>query len=79
MIWKLINKLSIAVSFFLELGNIWLKDNYLNIWNPIKIAYKIVQMKFLAIHIAYQKWSFDIFKVLHLLNSFMEHDLYSMS
>ncbi len=32
-------------------------------------------MKFLAMHITYQKLSFDIFSVGNLLNIFMEHDL----
>ncbi len=31
-------------------------------------------MKFLAMHITYQKWSFDIFTVINVLNIFMEHD-----
>ncbi len=42
-------------------------------------AKKIVQMKFLAMHITNQKISFDIFTVGNLLDSFMEHDLYIMS
>ncbi len=36
-------------------------------------------MKFLAMHITNQKLSFDIFTVGHLLNIFMEHDLYLIS
>ncbi len=40
-----------------------------------KIAFKVVQMKFLAMHIKYQKLSFDIFTVINLQNIFMEHDL----
>ncbi len=48
-------------------------QNYLNIE---KIAFKVVQMKTLAMHITKQKLSFDIFTVIHLLNIFMEHDLY---
>ncbi len=42
----------------------------------IEIAFKVVQIKFLAMHISDQKWSFDIFKV---QNIFMEHDLYLIS
>ncbi len=61
--------------------------NYLKIWNPRvqkipnieKIAFKIVQMKFLAMHITNRKLSFDIFTVRHLLHIFMEHDPYLMS
>ncbi len=36
-------------------------------------------MKFLAMHITDQKFSFDIFKVGNLQNILMEHDLYLMS
>ncbi len=36
-------------------------------------------MKFLAMHITNQKFSFDLFTVGHLQNIFMEHDLYVMS
>ncbi len=43
--------------------------------NIEKITFKVVQMKFLAMHINNQKFSFDIFTVGHLLNIFMEHDL----
>ncbi len=43
--------------------------------NIEKIIFKVVQMKFLAMHITNQKWSFDIFTVGNLLNIFMEHDL----
>ncbi len=54
---------------------------YLEIWgckknqNIEKISFKVVQIKFLAMHINNQKLSFDIFTVGHLLNIFMEHDL----
>ncbi len=62
-------------------------SNYLNIWNLRvqknlnieKIAFKVVQIKFLAMHITNQKWCFDIFTVGHLQNIFMEHDLYLIS
>ncbi len=47
--------------------------------NIEKIAFKIAQMKFLAMHITNQKWSFDILMVGNLLNIFMEHDLYLIS
>ncbi len=42
--------------------------------NIEKIAFKVVQMKFLAMHITNQKLSFDIFTVGKLLNIFMEHE-----
>ncbi len=45
--------------------------------NTKKIAFKVVQMKFLAMHITNQ--NFDIFTVGHLQNIFMEHDLYLIS
>ncbi len=44
--------------------------------NVEKIAFKVIQMKFLAMHITNQKLSFDIFMVRNLQNIFMEHDLY---
>ncbi len=44
--------------------------------NIEKIAFKVVQIKFLARHITNQKLHFDIFMVRHLQNIFMEHDLY---
>ncbi len=60
--------------------NIWLRYNYLKIWNLWKNnlniekpAFKIFQMKFLAMHIANKKLHFDIFTVIILLNTFMEH------
>ncbi len=62
--------------------NIWPRYNYLKIWkyqNIEKITFKVVQMKFLAMHITNQKLSFDIFTVGNLLNVFMEHDLYLIS
>ncbi len=40
--------------------------------NIEKIIFKVVQMKFLAMHITNQKLCFDIFTV---QNIFMEHDL----
>ncbi len=43
--------------------------------NIEKIIFKVVQMKFLAMHITNQKLSFDIFMLRNLLNIFMEHDL----
>ncbi len=59
-------------------------DNYLKICNLTeqknlnieKIIFKVVQMKFLAMYITNQKLILYIFMVVHLLNIFMEHDLY---
>ncbi len=44
--------------------------------NIEKIAFKVVQLKFLAMNITNQKLGFDIFMVGNLQNIFMEHDLY---
>ncbi len=68
-----INNISIDV-WFVMIGQ------YLKIWNLRvqknlnikKIIFKVVQIKFLAMHINNQKLSFDIFTV---QNIFMEHDL----
>ncbi len=70
----------------LGLDNIWPRYNYLKIWNLRvkknliieKITFKLVQMKFLAMHIN-TKLSFDIFTVENVLHIFMEHDLYLIS
>ncbi len=47
--------------------------------NIEKIAFKVVQMKFFAMHITNQKLSFVIFKVENLPNIFIEHDLHIIS
>ncbi len=47
--------------------------------NIEKITFKVVQMKFLAMHIKYKKLSFDIFTEDNVQNIFMEHDLYFIS
>ncbi len=44
--------------------------------NIEKMAFKIVQMTFLAMYITNQKFSFDIFAEGNVLNIFMEDDLY---
>ncbi len=44
--------------------------------NIEKIIFKVVEIKFLAMHITNQKCSFDMFTVGNLLNIFMEHDVY---
>ncbi len=57
--------------------NIWLRYNYLKIWNlrvqknlnTEKIAFKVVQMKFLK-HVTNQKLSFNIFMVGNFQNIF---------
>ncbi len=59
----------------------WMEE-YNNGWIQIqieKIAFKVIQMKFLAMHITDQKLSFYIFTVGNLQNIFMEHDLYLIS
>ncbi len=47
--------------------------------NIEKIAFKVVQMKFLAMHITDRKFGFDMFTVGNKKNIFMEHDLCFMS
>ncbi len=47
--------------------------------NIEKIAFKVVQMTFLAMHITNQKLSLTTFTVGNLQNLFMEHDLYLIS
>ncbi len=47
--------------------------------NIEKIAFKVVQIKSLAMHITNQKLSFYIFTVGNVQNIFMEHDLYLIS
>ncbi len=62
--------------------DVWF-GQYLKIWNLRvqknlnieKIIFKVVQIKFLAMHITNQKLSFDIFRVGRLQNIFIEHDL----
>ncbi len=43
--------------------------------NIEKIIFKVVQIKFLAMHINNQTLSFNIFTVGNVLNILMEHDL----
>ncbi len=43
--------------------------------NIEKITFKVVQIKFLAMHITNQNVRFDIFTVKKIQNIFMEHDL----
>ncbi len=42
--------------------------------NIEKIIFKVVQIKFLAIHITNKKLSFNIFTVRNVQNIFMEYD-----
>ncbi len=59
-------------------------ESCLKIWNLRvqknrnieKIVFKVVQIKFLAMHITNKKWSCDIFTVGNLQNIFIEHDIY---
>ncbi len=44
-----------------------------------KIDFKVIQIKFLAMHSINHKLSFNIFMVGNLLNIFMEHDFYLIS
>ncbi len=70
---RLINNISIDV-WFVMIGQ------YLKIWNLRvqknrnieKIIFKVVQIKFLAMHITNQKLCFDIFMVRNLQKIFLE-------
>ncbi len=71
----------------LWLDNICPSHNYWKIWNLRvqknlnieKIAFKVIKMKILAMHITNQKLSVDIFTVGNLPIILMEHDLYLIS
>ncbi len=43
------------------------------------MAFKVVLIKFLAMHITNQKLRFDIFTEVNCQNIFMKHDLYVVS
>ncbi len=66
---------SVRIGQYLKIWNVRVQKNL----NIEKIAFKVVQIKFLAMHITNQKLSFDIFTVGNVQNIFMEHDLYLMS
>ncbi len=79
-----INKLSIDV-WFVRIGQ-YLAEVQLFEYleseknkNIEKISFKVVQIKFLAMHITNQKLCFDIFTVGNFLNIFMEYALYLIS
>ncbi len=79
-IW--INNLSTDVWFVVigqYLAEIQLFENLESEGFIIKITFKVVEMKSLAMHISNQKLSFDIFTVRNLQNIFMEHELYIIS
>ncbi len=61
---------------YLKIWNLRVQKKNLNIE---KISFEGVQMKFLAMHITYQKLRFDILTVGHLLTIFMEHNLFLIS
>ncbi len=71
----LIIVLFVMIGQYLKIWNLRVQKNL----NIEKIIFKVVQMKFLAMHINNQKLSFDIFTVGNLQNIFMEHDLYLIS
>ncbi len=78
-----INKLFID-AWFVLMDNICPRYKYLKIWNLRvkfffnieKIAFKVVQIKSLAMHITNQKFNFHIFTLGNLQNIFMEKYLY---
>ncbi len=68
--------------FFFEMWDFRWSDFNLRVQKNLNIektAFKVVQMKSLAMHITNQKLSFDIFTVGNLQNIFMEHNLYLIS
>ncbi len=73
---RFIHRLSIYV-WFVRIGQYFAEIQLFE--NIEKIAFKGVQIKFLAMYITNQKLSFDIFTVGDLQNIFMEHDLYLIS
>ncbi len=61
-------------------ASIWKSGNWGHKKKNIeKIAFKVVQIKFLERLITNKKLSSDIFTVRNLLNIFVEHDLYLKS
>ncbi len=74
-----INKLSIDV-WFVMIGR-YLSEIQLfeNLRVQKKIAFKVVQIKFLAMHTINQKWSWYIYGKKCRIYLKMEHDLYLMS
>ncbi len=84
---SLLNKLNKLMHGLFGNDHIWLRYNYLKIWNLRgqknlnieKITFKVVQLKFLEMHITNQKITFDIFTVGHFQNIVKEHDLYLIS
>ncbi len=57
----------------LEIWNLRVQKKKKNL-NIEKFPFKVVQIKFLPEHITNEKLSFDICRVEHLQNIFMEHD-----
>ncbi len=74
--YGLIGQYLVEIHLFENLESDGAKKKNLNIE---KIIFKVVQMKFLAMHITDQKLSFDIFMVGNVQHIFMEHDLYIIS
>ncbi len=73
-VWFMIGQYLTEIQLFVNLESEGAKN-----LNTEKITFKVVQMKFLAMHITNQKLSFDIFTVGNLQNIFMERDLYFIS
>lgn len=57
---------------YLKIGNLRVLKNL----NTKKNAFEVVQIRFLAIHITYQKVCFHTFTLENLVNIFMAHDFY---
>ncbi len=79
---EIINKLSID-AWFVRIRQYFAEIQLFGIWNlrvkknlnTEKVAFKVFQIKFLAMHITNQILGFDIFTVINVQNISMEHDL----
>ncbi len=72
-IWQYLAEIQL---FVFEIWNLSVQKKYLNIE---KIAFKVVQLKLLEMHITNQKYIFDIFTVGNWQNILMEHDFHLIS
>ncbi len=67
------------LGYDIYLAEIHLFEKHTKNENIEKIAFKVVQINFLEMHITNKKLSSDIFTVRNVLNIFVEHDLYLKS
>ncbi len=60
-------------------GQYWSEIQLFENHNIETTAFKVDQIKFLAMHITNQKYIYDTFMIGNWLNIFIEHDLYLIS